>query len=149
MITLKYPRGWSFAQTDSAFSKKNPVKYRLDRDIYIQAGAYWEAGVNGGINRFIDGMRKGFSVQDILEGKYDGIVDTDPRNLVVPDTPLPELELTNKDIENTPENGYVSLEDMAKGLNKSIATIKRFRADWRIAKIGDRYYVNESDTPEE
>lgn len=74
-------------------------------------------------------MRKGFSVQDILEGKYDGIIDTDPRNLVIPDTPLPDLELSNKDIESMPENGYASLEEMAKGLNKGIATIKRFRAD--------------------
>lgn len=34
------------------------LKFKLDRDLYIQARTYSEGPVNGGIDRFIEGMRK-------------------------------------------------------------------------------------------
>lgn len=69
MVELKYPRGWSFAMQDSFESVKGTaeqrrkgiekqLKFRLDRDLYIQARTYSEGPVNGGIDRFIEGMRK-------------------------------------------------------------------------------------------
>jgi len=69
MVELKYPRGWSFAKQDSFEPVKGTaaqkyagiqkqLKYRLDRDLYIQARSYSEGPVHGGINRFIEGMRK-------------------------------------------------------------------------------------------
>jgi len=157
MIELRYPRGWSFAKQDSFEPVKGTaaqkyagiqkqLKYRLDRDLYIQARSYSEGPVHGGINRFIEGMRKWFSITEILEGKYDGIVDEDPRNRIIPTTPLPEEMPTNDDIEAS-EWGYSSLEDMAKDIGKSLATIKKWRSYWKVVKVTDKYFI--IDDPEE
>lgn len=151
MIELKYPRGWSFADKDilsswtgTASQKSTAIqkqlKYRLDRDLYIQARTYSEGPVHGGIDRFIEGMRKGFTIDHILDGKYDGIIDEDPRNRIVPTTPMPVEMPTNEDIEAS-EGGYVSLEDLAKDLWKSLATIKKWRAYHKVVKIKDKYYI--------
>lgn len=160
MVELKYPRGWSFAMQDSfepvkwtAEQKRKGIdkqlKFKLDRDLYIQARTYQEGPAHGGINRFIEGMRKWFSITEILDGKYDGIVDEDPRNRIVPTAPLLEEitdEITNDDIESL-EWGYLTLEDMAKDLHKSLATIKKWRGYGKVAKIWDKYYLSEE--PEE
>lgn len=157
MVELKYPRGWSFAMQDSFEPVKwtaaqkyagiqKQLKYRLDRDLYIQARTYSEGPVNGGINRFIDGMRKWFSVTEILDGKYDGIVDEDPRNRIIPTDPIPEEIPSNDDIESL-EWGYITLEDMAKDLWKGIATIKRWKAQSKIFEVDWKYFLR--DEPEE
>lgn len=162
-VELKYPRGWSFAQNDSFESVKvkgststtadqkykaiqKQLKYKLDRDIYIQARTYSEGPVNGGIDRFIEGMRKGFTIDQILDGKYDGIIDTDPRNRIIPTTPMPSEEPTNDDIESIQNAGYASIEDMAKDLWKSPSTVKRWRRDGLVAKVWERYFLNEQDS---
>lgn len=65
MVELKYPRGWSFAKGDAFESVKGTaaqkyngiqkqLKFRLDRDLYIQARTYSEGPVNGGIDRIIE-----------------------------------------------------------------------------------------------
>lgn len=46
MVTLKYPRGWSFGATDNVVKVEKQI-YRLDRDIYIQARTYSEGPANG------------------------------------------------------------------------------------------------------
>jgi len=125
------------------------LKFRLDRDLYIQARTYSEGPVNGGIDRFIEGMRKWFSVTEILDGKYDGILDEDPRNRIVPTTPLLEEipdDITNDDIESL-EWGYITLEDMAKDLGKGIATIKRWKNYGKIFQVDGKYFLR--DEPEE
>lgn len=153
MVELKYPRGWSFAAKDSFEPVKGTaeqrrkgiekqLKFRLDRDLYIQARTYSEGPVNGGIDRFIEGMRKWFSVTEILDGKYDGIMDEDPRNRIVPTTPMPEEIPTNDDIE-TLEWGYLTLEDMAKDLGKGIATIKRWKAYGKIFEVDGKYFIKD------
>lgn len=159
MVELKYPRGWSFAMQDSFEPVKGTaeqrrkgidkqLKFKLDRDLYIQARTYQEGPVNGGIDRFIEGMRKWFSITEILDGKYDGIIDEDPRNRIVPTAHILEIpdDITNDDIE-TSSGGYVSLEDMAKDIGKSLATIKKWRGYGKVAKIWDKYYLSEE--PEE
>ena len=101
MVTLKYPRGWSFGATDNVVKVEKQI-HRLDRDIYIQARTYYEGPANGGIDRFINGMRKGFTVQDILDGLFDGIIDTDERNRPAELIPLPSIEelvKRNSDVE--------------------------------------------------
>ena len=101
MITLKYPRGWSFGATDNVVKIEKQM-YRLDRDIYIQARTYSEGPANGGIDRYINGMRKGFSVADILDGLFDAVIDTDDRNRPIELIPLPSIEelmKSNSDIQ--------------------------------------------------
>ena len=151
MVTLKYPRGWSFWATDNAV-KVEKLIHRLDRDIYIQARTYSEGPVNGWIDRFIEGMRKGFTVQDILDGLFDGIIDTDERNRpseLVPLPPIEELLKKNSDVERI-NDGYLSLEDIAKDKNVSLATVKRWRDAKRVNKVKGVWYVIEDpeDQPE-
>lgn len=160
MVELKYPRGWSFAMQDSFEPVKwtaeqrrkgidKQLKFKLDRDLYIQARTYSEGPVNGGIDRFIEGMRKWFTITEILDGKYDGIIDEDPRNRIVPTAPLLEEmpdDITNDDIE-TSSGGYVSLEDMAKDMNKSISTIKRWKSNGAVFEVDWKYFLK--DEPEE
>lgn len=144
-ITLKYPRWWSFGITDNVVKPSKQV-YRLDRDIYIQAREY---NLSGGIDRFINGMRKGFSVQEILDGVFDGIIDTDERNRPAEILPLPsleELEKGNKDIQKF-NDWYLSLEDIAADKDVSLATVKRWRNNWLVEKRKGVYYVKE--VPEE
>ena len=160
MVELKYPRWWSFAPTDSfegvkgtAVQKYNIIqkqlKFRLDRDLYIQARTYSEGPVNGGIDRFIEGMRKGFTIDEILDWKYDGIIDSDPRNRIIPTTPMPEVELLNDAIEVLPSGGYVSLEDLAKDIGKSLSTVKKWRNYNRVVKVGNLYFLNNNEMEEE
>lgn len=155
MVELKYPRWWSFAERDTFLPIASKVhiskqlKFKIDRDLYIQARSYSEWPVNGGINRFIDGMRKWFSVDEILDGKYDGIIDIDPRNRIIPTTTMPESSVENSAIEVIEWSGYESLEDMAKDLSKSIPTINRWRRSGIIEKIWDRYHlVSQNKSPE-
>lgn len=155
MVELKYPRWWSFAERDTFLPIASKVhiskqlKFKIDRDLYIQARNYSEWPVNGGINRFIDGMRKWFSVDEILDGKYDGIIDIDPRNRIIPTTTMPESSVENSAIEVIEWSGYESLEDMAKDLSKSIPTINRWRRSGIIEKIWDRYHlVSQNKSPE-
>jgi hypothetical protein len=136
MVTLIYPRGWSFGATDNVVKIEKQI-HRLDRDIYIQARTYSEGPGNGGIDRFINGMRKGFSVQDILDGLFDAIIDTDERNRpteLVPLPPLEELVKQNSDIKRI-NDGYLSIEDIAKDKDVSVATVKRWRNDGRVKKV--------------
>lgn len=151
MVTLKYPRGWSFGATDNVV-KVEKLIHRLDRDIYIQARTYSEGPANGWIDRFINGMRKGFTVQDILDGLFDGIIDTDERNRpaeLVPLPPIEELVKKNSDVERI-NDGYLSLEDIAKDKNVSLATVKRWRDAKRVNKVKGVWYVVEEpeDQPE-
>jgi len=151
MVTLKYPRGWSFGATDNVVKVEKQI-HRLDRDIYIQARTYSEGPTNGWIDRFINGMRKGFTVQDILDGLFDGIIDTDERNRpseLVPLPPIEELVKKNSDVERI-NDGYLSLEDIAKDKNVSLATVKRWRAANRVNKVKGVFYVVEEpeDQPE-
>lgn len=90
-------------------------------------------------------MRKGFSVQDILDGLFDGIIDTDKRNRpseLVPLPPIEELLKKNSDIERI-NDGYLSLEDIAKDKGVSLATVKRWRAANRVNKMKGVFYVVE------
>ncbi len=151
MVTLKYPRGWSFGATDNVV-KVEKLIHRLDRDIYIQARTYSEGPANGWIDRFINGMRKGFSVEEILDGKFDGIIDTDERNRpaeLVPLPPIEELSKSNGDIQKI-NDWYLSLDDIAADKNVSLATVKRWRAANRVNKVKGVFYVVEEpeDQPE-
>lgn len=97
-------------------------------------------------------MRKGFTVQDILDGLFDGIIDTDERNRpseLVPLPPIEELLKKNSDVERI-NDGYLSLEDIAKDKNVSLATVKRWRDAKRVNKVKGVWYVIEDpeDQPE-
>ncbi len=154
MVELKYPRGWSFADKDTLSpwtgtaaqkyaSIQKQLKYRLDRDLYIQARTYSEGPAHGGIDRFIQGVRVWFSITEILDGKFDGILDSDPRNRIVPTTPLPVEIPTNDDIV-TSLAWWDSLDDIAKDLNKSLSTIKRWKNVGRVVEVNGQYYQNDT-----
>lgn len=148
-VTLKYPRGWSFGATDNVVKVEKQI-YRLDRDIYLQARSYgWPWVTPGGIDRFINGMRKGFTVQEILDGKFDGIIDTDERNrpaelITLP--PIEELVKWNSDIQKI-NDGYLSLEDIAADKSVSLATVKRWQKLKKVNKVKGLWYLIED--PEE
>lgn len=145
-VTIKYPRGWSFGKTDSITDPAKMV-FRLDRDLYLQARSYRGPWVTpGGIDRFIDGMRKGFSVEDILEGIYDGIIDTDPRNRPEVLLPLPPLE-EKLSIEKL-RDGYYSHEDIAADKGVSVTTVKRWAKDGAVFKVKGMWHVKEEPEPQ-
>lgn len=84
-------------------------------------------------------MRKGFSVEDILEGIYDGIIDTDPRNRPEVLLPLPPIE-EKMSIEKL-RDGYYSLEDIAADKGVSVTTVKRWAKDGAVFKVKGMWHV--------
>ncbi len=138
-VTMKYPRGWSFGKTDN-ISDPAKMVFRLDRDLYLQARSYSGPWITPGwINRYIEGMRKWFSVQDILDGFYDGIIDTDPRNRPEVLLPLPPLE-EKRSIERL-KDWYYSLEDIAEDKDISLTTVKRWAKDGAVFKVKGMWHV--------
>ncbi len=127
-MELKYPRGWKFGRIDSIVDMEK-MQYVLDRDLYL---------TSGGIDRFIRGMREGFSIDDILDGKYDGIVDNDPRNRlgvhvsggIIVDNPEIEINDTCK-----------TLQELADKIWVTLRTAQRKLKEWVIIRVDWLYYL--------
>ena len=134
MKILIYPKGWSFAATDNAVTKNNPFKFKLDRTLYIRATSFKERHSSWGIDRFICWVREWFTIDDILNGKYDGIIDEDPRNRVENPTSNAGHIITIDEIPDT-------MEDFARINNISPSTVQRKIKKWEIEITSEWLYI--------
>lgn len=130
MIEVRYPEGWSFGKTDNIVDPEKQI-YKLDRILHFEAESYSTCKC---INRFIDWMRKWFTVQQILDWRFDNVVDDNPKNIIL-DT------ITHEDwgVEVI-QNKYESLKEIAQVFNRSESTVKRWSTKGKIIKDW-KYYI--------
>ena len=69
-----------------------------------------------------------------FDGQLDSSSDSENQSQKKQPTPIEELVKRNSDVERI-NDGYLSLEDIAKDKNVSVATVKRWRNDGRVKKV--------------
>ena len=124
MVEIRYPAGWSFGIRNDVIDPEKQ-KYKLDRMLYFNEESYSTAKW---INRFIDGMRKWFTVQNILDWKFDEIKDMNPKNVIVDTIKHPDWVI------EVIQNRYETLQEISELYWKSLSTIEKRKQKWDIIK---------------